>query len=77
MSDCNEDLIKAKGVYPRTCARCKLGPCSKYPPKVVYVVSAEGGPYVELLSAFDAKEALWEFAKSWPRVSVKIKDMSG
>lgn len=27
---CNEDLKKAGGAYPRTCADCGLGPCKKY-----------------------------------------------
>lgn len=31
MASCNKDLQAAKKIYPRTCAKCGLGKCTKYP----------------------------------------------
>lgn len=33
MSECNTDLKKLGGAYPRSCAWCNLGPCKKYAPE--------------------------------------------
>lgn len=31
MAECNKDLQAAHTAYPRTCAVCGRGPCTKYP----------------------------------------------
>lgn len=33
MSECQKDLMAKGGAYPRSCARCGLGPCAKGYPK--------------------------------------------
>lgn len=51
MADCNQDLRSAGKAYPRTCARCGLGPCGK-------TAASPQPPHTEAPAARDEREAL-------------------
>lgn len=42
---------------------------------MVWRVATLGGPMVEVTTEAEAKDALWEFAQSWPSVGVTLRSV--
>lgn len=43
MTECNNDLMNTGRPYPRTCAKCGLGPCNATSEMLVQMIDTSGG----------------------------------